>query len=310
MRYSAQIIDVALLPFVQPAGKVAPFCPHQATSSLVSKGERQRKKKSFENPLIPKTGGADDGSGQYVFVEPRDLSYDPHPMTDEELEGASIPDNWRILAHDTLYSQGAPPDPLDMQFSWRGRTFSCPANTHWKPGVKTRGMQRLADANRLMLMGNTLRYKRYVEDSPIYMLDNIWDDTAISGFGRKKQYVVETSTKVVERCILMTTLPGDLIIDPTCGSGTTAVCSEKWGRRWISIDTSRVPLALTRQRLLTATYAYYDLRSRDMGPAGGFVYAQRRNRKGEEVGGIVPHVTLGSIANSEPPSRTGGRGST
>ena len=100
----------------------------------------------------------------------------------------------------------------------------------------------------------------------------------------------------------MTTDPGDLVLDPTCGSGTTAYVAEQWGRRWITIDTSRVPLALARQRLLPATFPWYRLRDDKAGPSGGFVYARRQNRKGEEVGGIVPHVTLKSIANNEPPA--------
>src|SRR5512135_158049 len=100
----------------------------------------------------------------------------------------------------------------------------------------------------------------------------------------------------------MTTDPGDLVLDPTCGSGTTAYVAEQWGRRWITIDTSRVPLALARQRLLTATFDYYELKDEARGPAGGFVYKRRQNNKGEEVGGIVPHVTLKSIANDEPPT--------
>ena len=99
----------------------------------------------------------------------------------------------------------------------------------------------------------------------------------------------------------MTTDPGDLVLDPTCGSGTTAYVAEQWGRRWITIDTSRVPLALARQRLLTATFNYYELKEPAHGPSGGFVYKRKQNNKGEEVGGIVPHVTLKSIANNEPP---------
>ncbi len=99
----------------------------------------------------------------------------------------------------------------------------------------------------------------------------------------------------------MTSDPGDLVLDPTCGSGTTAYVAEQWGRRWITTDVSRVPLALARQRLLTATYRYHELQDERRGPAGGFVYKRKRNRKGEEVGGIVPHVTLKSIANDEEP---------
>jgi adenine-specific DNA-methyltransferase len=100
----------------------------------------------------------------------------------------------------------------------------------------------------------------------------------------------------------MTTDPGDLVLDPTCGSGTTALVAEHWGRRWITIDTSRVPLALARQRLLTATFPYYQLRDESRGPVSQFVYKRKQNNKGEEVGGIVPHITLKSIANNEPPA--------
>lgn len=99
----------------------------------------------------------------------------------------------------------------------------------------------------------------------------------------------------------MTTDPGDLVLDPTCGSGTTAYVAEQWGRRWITIDTSRVPLALARQRLLTGTFDYYTLRDPGRGPSAGFVYKRRQDARGRELGGIVPHITLKSIANNEPP---------
>lgn len=260
-------------------------------------------KARFNNPYLPKLGGASDGSGQYTLIEPLDGSIEPRSMTKEEEEGTiPIPEGWRVLAHDTLYSQGAPSDQSDLHFTWRKRKFTCPPNTHWKPGVKSGGMQRLADANRLMLVGNTLRYKRYVNDFPVYSLDNVWNDTVRSGFARKKAYVVETGEKVVERCISMVTSPGDLVLDPTCGSGTTAIVAEQWGRRWITCDTSRVPLALARQRLLTATFPYYELKDPQAGPQGGFVYKRKQNRKGEEVGGLVPHITLRSITNDEQPA--------
>ena len=256
----------------------------------------------FENPTIPKIGGGSGGSGQYVLVEPSDFSAEPRKMTAEELEGSQpIPEGFRVLAHDTLYSQGAPSDSADEVFVWRSREFRCPPNTHWKPGVKSGGMQRLADANRLMLVGNTLRYKRYVDDFPVYRIDNVWNDTARSGFARKKEYVVETSEKVIQRCMLMTTDPGDLVVDITCGSGTTAVVAERWGRRWITMDTSRVPIALGRQRLLTSIFPWYRLKESSKGPEGGFIYERKQNRKGKEVGGIVPRITLSSIANQEDP---------
>jgi adenine-specific DNA-methyltransferase len=138
-----------------------------------------------------------------------------------------------------------------------------------------------------------------MDDFPAYTLNSVWDDTGSSSSG--KLYVVQTDTKVLQRCIQMTTDPGDLVLDPTCGSGTTAYVAEQWGRRWITIDLSRVPLALARQRLLTATFEWYELNDEARGPVGGFVYKRKQNNRGEEVGGIVPHVTLKSIANNEPP---------
>ena len=263
--------------------------------------DKESAKEWFENPTVVKYGG-NDASGQYSWVEPRDFSAPPRRMTDEELANQdAISEGWRILRPDNLYGQGAPSDPAEYDFKFQGRVFKCPQNCHWKPGVKSGGMKRLAEAKRLMAVGNTLSYKRYVEDFPVYLIDNIWDDTAISGFARKKEYVVETSTKVIERCLQMTTRPGDLVIDPTCGSGTTAYVAEQWGRRWITIDTSRVPLALARQRQLTATFPYYQLQDETRGPAGGFVYRRKQNKRGEEIGGIIPHVMLSSIANNEAP---------
>ncbi|RQP17285.1 MAG: site-specific DNA-methyltransferase, partial [Parapedobacter sp.] len=118
-----------------------------------------------------------------------------------------------------------------------------------------------------------------------------------------KSYVVQTATKVVERCMHMTTEPGELMLDLTCGSGTSPFVAEQWGRRWIAIDTSRVPIALARQRLLTSCFPWYKLSQPSKGPAGGFVYERKLNRKGRDVGGLVPHVTLGSIANDEDPPK-------
>ncbi len=141
-------------------------------------------------------------------------------------------------------------------------------------------------------------YKRYLDDFPFRELAHTWTDTrGENDLG----YVVQTHPRVIERCLLMTTSPGDLVLDPTCGGGSTAYVAEQWGRRWITCDTSRVPLALTRQRLLTATFPWYQLKESPRGPAGGFVYERRKNRKGEEVGGLVPRITLKSIANDEEP---------
>ncbi len=160
------------------------------------------------------------------------------------------------------------------------------------------GMDKLAAAGRLFVGDKQLAIKRYTSDFGHKAISNWWDGL---GGAAKPLYVVQTNPEIVQRCILMTTKPGDLVLDPTCGSGTTAYVAEQWGRRWVTMDTSRVPLALARQRLLTATFPYYELKDPDKGPAGGFVYRRKQNKKGEEVGGIVPHITLKSIAKNEPP---------
>jgi len=164
-----------------------------------------------------------------------------------------------------------------------GRIFN-PGKRGWSTNLI--GMNRLKQAERLFVVGNTPSYVRFLDEVPTRPLANVWTDTGIAGYADPKVYAVQTNTKVVERCILMTTDPGDLVFDPTCGSGTTAYCAEKWGRRWITCDTSRVALAIARQRLMTAKFDYYELKDPERGPAGGFVYE------------TVPHITLESIAKN------------
>ena len=217
-------------------------------------------------------------------------------LTTDEADGAALPPGARVFTLSDLTKPG-PGSRFDFEFE--GRVFS-PGNRWW--GTTPQSMRRLADVGRLMVVGNTLRFIRYLDDFPVSGLNNLWGDTGIAGFSSDKLYVVQTSPKVLQRCMLMCTDPGDLVLDPTCGSGTTAYVAEQWGRRWITIDTSRVPLALARQRLLTATFPYYELKSPQTGPSGGFVYKRKQNRKGEEIGGLVSHITLKSIANDEPPA--------
>ena len=209
-----------------------------------------------------------------------------------------LPEGARLYKPGDITSQGAASEP--QPFEYEGKPYKPPAGSHWKANYP-RGMQRLADAGRIHVARDSIQYRRFATDFPFEEFGNIWTDTSTGSFTAEKIYVVQTPTKVVERCILMTTDPGDLVFDPTCGSGTTAYVAEQWGRRWITVDTSRVPLALARQRLLTGTFPYYELQDQRRGPAAGFVYQRRQNRKGEEVGGIVPHITLESIANEEPP---------
>jgi adenine-specific DNA-methyltransferase len=208
-----------------------------------------------------------------------------------------LPKDARLYAPGDLMSQGAASEP--QPFEYEGKTYRPTANSHWKANYP-QGMERLAESGRIHVAANSIRYRRFATDFSFDELGNIWSDTQTGQYTADKIYVVQTPTRVAERCVLMTTEPGDLVLDPTCGSGTTAYMAEHWGRRWITIDTSRVPAALARQRMLTATYPYFELRDAGRGPAGGFVYERRQNRKGEEVGGIVPHVKLESIANNEP----------
>ena len=214
-----------------------------------------------------------------------------------------VPHDWpwdkdRLATSADLTSQGETKS-AEQTFTFMGRQFAPPNGLHWKTTIE--GLKRVEKANRIFLVGNTLRYLRLLEDFPVFPISNTWTDTGIAGYSADKIYAVQTLPKVIERCILMTTDPGDLVLDPTCGSGTSSYVSEKWGRRWITIDVSRVPLALARQRLLTATFPYYQLKDEIIGPSSGFVYQRRQNKRGEEVGGIVPHVTLESIANNETP---------
>ena len=217
-------------------------------------------------------------------------------FTDEK--PGELPAGFRLFRPNPLTSQSGGPT-TQFTVSFEGKEFT-PKKGGWKTNAE--GMEKLRSAKRLMVVGNTLCFVRFADDFPCQPVVDIWDDTRQSGFGEEKLYVVQTSPKVVQRCLLMTTDPGDLVLDPTCGSGTTAFVAEQWGRRWITCDTSRVPLALARQRLLTATFDFYKLKDEQRGPASGFVYERRQNQKGEEVGGIVPHITLKSIANNEPPA--------
>ena len=184
-----------------------------------------------------------------------------------------------------------------------GKMFSPTAGRSWS--TNRTGMDRLFRADRVCQAGRTLNYVRFVGDNPVNPLANLWADTA-SGSGMGKVYVVQTSTKVTQRCILMATDPGDLVLDPTCGSGTTAYVAEQWGRRWITIDTSRVALALARSRIMGARYPYYLLADSREGQAkeaelSGTEPSETPTHGAVRQGFIyerVPHVTLKSIANN------------
>ena len=209
-------------------------------------------------------------------------------MTGEELSGqVKLPPGSRAFTTGDATSQGISSSP--QPFEVDGKTYLPGKNSHWKANYPE-GMKRLQEAGRLVVSGNTIRYVRYADDFGYQSLTNMWTDTGIGGSrGYEKRYVVQTNPKVIERCIWMTTDPGDLILDPTCGSGSTAVSAEKHGRRWITIDTSRVALSVARERVLTSVFPFYELQDSAKGIDGGLVYEE------------AYRTTLGSIANSVPP---------
>ncbi len=196
-------------------------------------------------------------------------------------------------------------DSLGFDFEFEGQSYSVPKNRHWTT-TKT-NMERLGKANRLIKKGNTLRFARYWKDYATQKRNNVWLDTAGGGFvGDARVYVVQTDTKVIQRCVLMATDPGDLVLDPTCGSGTTATVAEQWGRRWITIDTSRVALALARARIMGARYPYYlladsrdgQLKEAEITRTPPSSQPTRSSIRQGFVYDRVPHITLKSIANN------------
>jgi adenine-specific DNA-methyltransferase len=256
---------------------------------------RDKEQIRFRPCYLPKPQEPD---GVYKYIRLPDGS--ERTLTALEIDNpSSIPDGARIFALDNITSPRPAGDGDLQSYELGGKDYKLNKGT-FKTDLK--GMQALDAANRLGVSGVTLRYKRFLQDFPVKEISNVWEDTSTGSFTESKVYVVQTSTKVIQRCILMCTDPGDLVLDPTCGSGSTAYVAEQWGRRWITCDTSRVPLALARQRLLTATFPYFELKDQQIGPQGGFVYKRKQNRKGEEVGGLVPHITLKSIANDEQPA--------
>lgn len=241
----------------------------------------------FRQPYILKEVGGTGGSA-YKKVRMPNLS--ERPISKAELSDPSKLDkSARVFRIDNLTSQSAGRDKGEGAASWfpvdfQGADLLPSEKVRWKTNED--GMHRLKKAGRLAATGTGLYYVRYFDDFAAFKEDNMWADTGIAGFASEKRYVVETSEKVVERCMIMATDPGDLVLDPTCGSGTTAAVAEKWGRRWITCDTSRVAITLAKQRLMTASYDYYALRYPHEGLKGGFDYE------------TVPHIMLKSIVTN------------
>ncbi|MGE9296007.1 MAG: site-specific DNA-methyltransferase [Puniceicoccales bacterium] len=262
-----------------------------------AKDKSQLKARSLFVEKVP----GQEGATNYQWIEDEDGSR--RSMTAAEKDGrSSLPNGALVLQPYPMFSDG--PSERDRPLSWRGSKYSPSSNSHWK--THGDGLQRLSKADRLLAQGKTLRFVNYLKDYNVTPIINIWTDTQTSGFGSDRLYIVQTLPLVVQRCILMATDPGDLVLDPTCGSGTAATVAEHWGRRWITIDTSRVALALARARVMGARYPYYLLTDSDEGRMKEAELTGKPPMEGQAFGDIrqgfvyerAPHITLGSIANN------------
>ncbi len=275
---------VSLITFKKTSGSTSDFLG--GTTDFILWYAKDRSGAKFRPNYRDKDlGGA--GSTAYTQVELSDGTR--RAMTASERRGVEqLPAGSRVYRLDNLTSQSIGREKGEGASGWFPVQFD---GTVHRPSIKARwktneeGMRRLVAANRVALTGATLKYVRYFDDFPVFPVDNFWEDTVVAGFAEEKHYVVQTATKVVERCLLMTSDPGDLILDPTCGSGTTAVVAERWGRRWITTDTSRVALALARTRLMAYRYPWFQLQD-ESDVKHGFVCR------------TVPRATLKSIAQN------------
>jgi adenine-specific DNA-methyltransferase len=255
----------------------------------------------------------------YKYLVSEDASEVRMATREERDNPEVIPKGFRLAQLSFAVSQD-PGRPENRIYRFRGKDYDCGAHRHWKT-TNPQGLDKLAAANRLIGLGTQLNFIRYFEDFPVEVFTTTWEDTGSAGFSSTdpKVYVVQTDRLTIERCILMTSDPGDLVLDPTCGSGTTAFVAEQWGRRWITIDTSRIALNIAKTRLMTATFPFYTLyQSEDgeravaerKGKPGDYSLVKERD-KSQPLRGCdvrygfaykkVPHVTLRSIANDEPP---------
>lgn len=254
------------------------------------------------NQLFGEKSIGTEKANEYKWVMLKDGT--TRVLDSDEFNGIKpIPSGSRAWRYGPLTSQGYS-EKGSSPFTFRGKTYSIGNNQHWKTSYD--GLEKLRKANLLVARKNSIAHYMFLNDFPITPITNTWMDTKWGFDASDKIYIVQTNVKVIQRCILMATDPGDLVLDPTCGSGTTAYVAEQWGRRWITIDTSRVALALARARIMGARYPYYLMTDSPEGQAKeaelngrgpstaptfnnirlGFVYER------------VPHITLKSIANN------------
>lgn len=264
----------------QKTGSLASNLMSSTTDYLVWYGKNKVNAKYHQLFLERKRG--DTSLDRYDYIELPDGS--TQRISRKQMLGLEDLQEGKRLRYTTLLSDGES-NSANQEVTIDGVSYLPRHGKHWKTSPE--GIQRLNSVNRIQQLGSTIWYKRYVDDFPMIPLNDRWESLQI---GVELTYVVQTSSMVIQRCMLMTTDPGDLVLDITCGSGTTAYVAEQWGRRWITCDTSRVATTLAKQRLMTATFDYYKLAHPEQGVGSGFVYK------------TVPHITLKSIANNEPPA--------
>lgn len=224
------------------------------------------------------------GNNEFTFLDDENNEFGFRRLNDEEKENINNLNKINPVFRRLDLSATGYGASTDFPIKFNGKIFYPTKGKSWK--TTEDGIKRLIEKNRIFQLGERIYYKLYYNDFPLMQMSNLWNNTA-GGFTEGKIYAVQTNPIVIQRCMLMVTDPGDLVLDITCGSGTTAYVAEQWGRRWITCDTSRVAIALAKKRLMTATFDYYKLAHPEQGISSGFIYK------------TVPHITLGSIANNE-----------
>jgi adenine-specific DNA-methyltransferase len=266
------------------------FLLFYAKSKSILKFRKQYESRDFKSDTNLRSLRLEDGTSR--------------TLTQDEITGqVPLPKGARVFRQNPITSPRTPGAGDLREYIFEGMPLK-PGQGTFKTNLE--GLDRLNQSGRLLKSGRTLGFLRYFDDFSFQASGDVWDDTRQSGFGDSKVYVVQTAPRVIERCILMATDPGDLVLDPTCGSGTTAFVAEQWGRRWITLDTSRVALALARTRLMSARYPYYLLADSPEGRRKEQDVSGKTQTLSDTLGDIrqgfvyerAPHVTLKSIANN------------
>jgi adenine-specific DNA-methyltransferase len=275
---------VSLITFAKTTGATVSYLP--GTCDYLLWYARDFGKIKYRSLYLDKTVG-EEGATNYNRIQLSDGSR-RYLSSVERANATLVPGGARVYSLADLTSQSVGREKGEGAACWfpielNGKEYRPTLQTRWKTNES--GIKNLKIAGRLEATSSRIGYMRFVEDFPVFPINNKWDDVGAS-FMTDKIYVVQTVSRVVQRCLMMTTDPGDLVLDPTCGSGTTAYVAEQWGRRWITCDTSRVAITLAKQRLMAADFDYYELAHPEEGVGSGFHCK------------TVPHVTLKSIANN------------